>query len=112
MHHSHIEVQVLITLLRGLLDGGSCPVQELASKGYKVSYVQDPRDEYDFGVENLAVDLRNGLRLCKAMEALSGSSHLRHKQLWANTYEGHLLASDASQTSHVVCMMIDWMRGI
>ena len=65
-------LQVLTTFLKGLLEGGSSPAQELASKGYKVLYVQDPRDEYDFAVDNLAIDLRNGLRLCKAAEALSG----------------------------------------
>lgn len=45
--------------------------RHLARLGYKVSHAQDPRCEFDFSVANLAVDLRDGLRLCRLAETLA-----------------------------------------
>lgn len=47
-------------------------MRHLASNGYRLFYEQDPRAELAFGVENLAIDLRDGLRLCRLVEVLSG----------------------------------------
>ena len=49
-------------------------MRHLASNGYRLTYEQDPRAEFNFGVTNLALDLRNGMRLCKLIELLSGTS--------------------------------------
>lgn len=39
---------------------------------YRVAYEQSPLMEFPFAVSNLAVDLRDGLRLLKVAEALTG----------------------------------------
>lgn len=45
---------------------------DLSSKGFRLTHCQDPRLEYDYSIRNLAVDLRNGLRICRMVELLSG----------------------------------------
>lgn len=40
--------------------------------GYMVSYKQSPLTEYPFTISNLASDLRDGLRLCRLAEILTG----------------------------------------
>ena len=40
----------------------------LGRLGYRVSYVQTPKQEFKFTVSNLAVDMRDGLRLCRLVE--------------------------------------------
>lgn len=49
-------------------------MRHLASNGYRLFYEQDPRAELAYGVDNLAIDLRDGLRLCKLVEVLSGEA--------------------------------------
>lgn len=60
--------------LKDRLHGEGDTMRHLASKGFRLSYEQDPRREYDYGVHNLAVDLRNGLRLSKLVELLTGKA--------------------------------------
>ena len=48
-------------------------MRHLSSKGFRLRYEQDPRKEYTYGILNLAVDLRNGLRLSKLVELLTGT---------------------------------------
>lgn len=50
--------------------------RRLGRIGYKVQYVQQARDEIDYTTKNLAVDLRDGLRLCRLSEALNGRQGL------------------------------------
>ena len=66
-----------MTFLKDRLFGEGDFMRHLASKGYKLHYQQDPRAEFEFGVTNLAIDLRNGMRLCKLVEQLTGR-HRRH----------------------------------
>jgi len=40
-------------------------IRHLLFMGYSVTHTQAPLDEYDFMVKNLAVDLRDGVRLCR-----------------------------------------------
>ena len=54
------------------MHGEGDTMRHLASKGFRLAYNQDPRKEYTYGVQNLAVDLRNGLRLSKLVELLTG----------------------------------------
>eukprot|EP00976_Prorocentrum_cordatum_P059859 1175673-Prorocentrum_minimum.AAC.3 len=51
--------------------------RHLSFMGYKLSYTQSPIMEFDFGVANLAVDLRDGIRLCKLVEVRPSGSALR-----------------------------------
>ena len=68
-------MQVVVAVLRDRLLGHGDVLRHLASRGYKLAHVQDPRDEMDLTVSALAVDLRSGLRLCRLMECLTGESH-------------------------------------
>lgn len=40
----------------------------MISMGYAVVYDQKPLHEFDFTVKNLAVDLRDGVRLCRLID--------------------------------------------
>ena len=66
-------LQAVELFLRDRLHGEGDTMRSLASKGFRLSYYQDPRMEYNFGVDNLAVDLRNGLRLSKLVQLLTGT---------------------------------------
>lgn len=48
-------------------------MRHLASMGYRLGYEQDPRTEFEFGVANMSVDLRSGVRLLRAAELLTGA---------------------------------------
>lgn len=43
-------------------------IRHLLFMGYSVLHIQAPLDEYDFTVNNLAVDLRDGVRLCRLVD--------------------------------------------
>jgi abnormal spindle-like microcephaly-associated protein len=47
-------------------------LRRLGHFGYKLHYAQDPVREFDFAVINLAVDLRDGIRLCHLVDVLGG----------------------------------------
>lgn len=62
-------------------------IRHLGFLGYKLTYKQSGCVEYDFSTSNLAVDLRDGVRLCKMVR-----THPVHvRKLW------HLTAGVASQ---------------
>lgn len=46
----------------------------LGRLGYRVSYVQTPKQEFRVTVSNLAVDMRDGLRLCRLVEEVMKGS--------------------------------------
>ncbi|TYZ66088.1 hypothetical protein PybrP1_003797 [[Pythium] brassicae (nom. inval.)] len=48
--------------------------KHLKQLGYELSHQQTPLDEVDVQIRNLAVDLRDGVRLAKLMEALTSSA--------------------------------------
>ncbi len=66
-------VQVLQSILPGWLLGEGDVLRSLGRLGYKLQYEQAPKREVDFAVANLAVDLRDGLRLCKLADILLGA---------------------------------------
>ncbi|KAL4423889.1 hypothetical protein ABPG75_001190 [Micractinium tetrahymenae] len=66
--------QVVTELLQSRLAGEGDVLRTLGRLGYKLAYVQDPRRELNFEVANLATDLRDGLRLCKLAELLTGKN--------------------------------------
>jgi abnormal spindle-like microcephaly-associated protein len=47
-------------------------LRHLGHMGYKLYHQQEPIREYDFNCSNLATDLRDGVRLCRLVEVLSG----------------------------------------
>jgi abnormal spindle-like microcephaly-associated protein len=65
--------QVLLEFSRLFLSAEGDFVKHLARVGLKVYYKQEPVDELDFTITNLAVDLRDGVRLAKMTEILTGA---------------------------------------
>lgn len=47
-------------------------VRRLHRIGYSLSYAQTPQQGIEFSVRNIRVDLRDGLRLCRAMDVVAG----------------------------------------
>ena len=64
--------QILVALCRDFLKGEGDFVKHLSQLGLEVSYEQKYIDEYDFQVKDLEVDLRDGVRLCRMAEILTG----------------------------------------
>jgi len=62
---------VLLTFCRNFLSSEGDFIKHLSRIGLEVSYVQDPIDELDFTVENLAVDLRDGSKLTRMTEIIT-----------------------------------------
>ena len=65
---------ILIALSRDFLSGEGDVVTHLSYLGYKVKQEQTALDEFDYAVTNVAVDLKDGVRLCRAMEILTNES--------------------------------------
>ena len=51
-------------------------MRHMSQLTYKLLYHQDPLAEFDFTVVNMSADLKDGLRLCKLAEALTGKQSL------------------------------------
>ena len=63
--------QLLNALCRDFLSGEGNLVKHLSNLGVTVGYQQKFIDEYDFSVSNLAIDLRDGVRLVRMTEILT-----------------------------------------
>lgn len=78
MDHSTIAVTssqgVIVEFCRMFLSKEGRIDKHLKQLGYVVSYQQTPLDEVDLEVKNLAVDLRDGVRLAKLMETLTSTN--------------------------------------
>lgn len=64
---------VLLAVCRDMLASEGDFIKHLFRIGIEVSYVQDPIDELEFNVTNLAADLRDGGRLTRLAEITSDS---------------------------------------
>ncbi|KAF7259980.1 hypothetical protein EG68_08255 [Paragonimus skrjabini miyazakii] len=60
----------LLTFARNFLTGENHLVRHLSNRGVNVEVIQSPLDEYQLTVTNLAVDLRDGVRLVKLAELM------------------------------------------
>jgi abnormal spindle-like microcephaly-associated protein len=69
-------LQVVSEFLQQRLVGEGNVLRHLELLGYRLGYAQSPLLEYPFAVSNLAVDLRDGLRLMKVAEVLTGDGSL------------------------------------
>ena len=63
--------EMVQAVLGSSLHGEGNVLRHLKFHGYAVSYEQAPVLEYDFKVDNLAVDLRDGVRLSKLVDYMS-----------------------------------------
>ena len=71
---------LIIAFSRDFLAGEGDVIKHLAYLGFQLTHKQTILDEYDYAVTNLAVDLKDGVRLCRVMELLMpGSERLSDK---------------------------------
>ena len=61
---------VVRAALQASCHGEGDVLRHLALMGYRLYHSQEPIREYDFRVSNLAVDLRDGVRLCRLVDVL------------------------------------------
>ncbi|KAK5316362.1 hypothetical protein LTR93_009163 [Exophiala xenobiotica] len=74
-------VDVVRALFQLLNPSAGDPVRALSHIGYNVSHAQYPLEEYAYNMDNLAIDLRDGVRLTRLVELLlypSASQLLDH----------------------------------
>ena len=67
---------VVLAFSRNTLRGEGDVLRHLTLLGYTVSFAQSYIDEFDYHVKNLAVDLRDGVRLARLVELLTNSYSL------------------------------------
>ncbi|KAL0398747.1 UNVERIFIED_CONTAM: protein abnormal spindle [Sesamum radiatum] len=70
---------ILDFLSSDVMHGEGNVLAHLVIVGYKVTYQQNPLIEYDFKVTDLFEDLRDGVRLCRAIELLKHDSSILMK---------------------------------
>jgi len=70
---------VLQALLKESMQGGGDVLRPLTMLGFRFSYKQPVNLEYNFKVENLAIDLRDGIKLLRLVEVLTGTEGLVRK---------------------------------
>ncbi|EXJ82560.1 hypothetical protein A1O3_06373 [Capronia epimyces CBS 606.96] len=76
-------VGVVRALLQLLNPSAGEPIRALSHIGYTVTHSQYPLEEYDYQIGNLAVDLRDGVRLTRLVELLlypSASQSLEYSE--------------------------------
>ncbi|XP_044528741.1 abnormal spindle-like microcephaly-associated protein [Gracilinanus agilis] len=71
--------EILLAFSRDFLSGEGDLSRHLGFLGLPVSHIQTPLDEFEFAVTNLAVDLKCGIRLVRAMELLTKNWDLSKK---------------------------------
>ena len=97
-------VSVIQALAQMLHPSAGNIVRSLHHLEYSVSHVQHPLEEYDYHIENLAVDLRDGVRLTRLVELLLSQATSR---LPACTKDTDATATITMPTGEVLC----WMEG-
>ncbi|KIW14636.1 hypothetical protein PV08_07420 [Exophiala spinifera] len=81
-------VDVVKALFQQLNPSAGDPIRSLSHVGYGVSHSQYPLEEYGYKIENLAIDLRDGVRLTRLVELLlypSASHGLDHARDFDST---------------------------
>uniref|UniRef100_A0A7S3XC02 Calponin-homology (CH) domain-containing protein n=1 Tax=Picocystis salinarum TaxID=88271 RepID=A0A7S3XC02_9CHLO len=70
---------VLQALLKGSIKGGGDVLRPLTMLGFRFTYKQPVNLEYNFTVSNLAIDLRDGVKLLRLIEVLTSKDGLIKK---------------------------------
>ncbi|XP_047665505.1 abnormal spindle-like microcephaly-associated protein isoform X2 [Tachysurus fulvidraco] len=70
---------LLLAFSRDFLSGEGILPRHLGLLGFPVSHIQTPLEEFKFAVQNLAIDLRCGIRLVRIMEVLTQDWSLSSK---------------------------------
>jgi abnormal spindle-like microcephaly-associated protein len=64
---------VIRAALQASCHGEGDVLRRLGHYGYKLHHAQEPVREYDFRTENLALELRDGVRLCRLVDTLGNA---------------------------------------
>ncbi|KYM97963.1 PREDICTED: protein abnormal spindle [Cyphomyrmex costatus] len=71
--------EILLSFSRELLSGIGDVTRILRGHNYVLTYRQTYIEEYDYAVVNIRHDLRDGVRLCRAMELITGTRGLTQR---------------------------------
>ncbi|XP_071644132.1 uncharacterized protein [Temnothorax longispinosus] len=71
--------EILLSFSRELLSGIGDVTRLLRGHDYVLTYRQTYIEEYDYAVVNIRHDLRDGVRLCRAMELITGARGLTQR---------------------------------
>ncbi|KAG0088068.1 hypothetical protein BGZ92_006649 [Podila epicladia] len=82
--------ELLLTISRNYLMGEGDIIRHLLFMGYSVLHIQAPLDEYDFTVNNLAVDLRDGVRLCRLVDLHCPTTNLSKNMKFPTLSKTHM----------------------
>ncbi|OZJ04126.1 hypothetical protein BZG36_02821 [Bifiguratus adelaidae] len=93
---------LLPLIASSLLQGEGDFVRHLMHMGYSLEHRQKPIDEYDFSVSNLAVDLTDGVRLCRLVE--------KHSKNWTLSNQLRFPVVSKSHQLHNVSIVLDAIR--
>ncbi|KAF9913050.1 hypothetical protein EC991_005918 [Linnemannia zychae] len=81
---------LLLTISKNYLMGEGDIIRHLVFMGYSVLHTQAPLDEFDFTVKNLAVDLRDGVRLCRLVDLHCPELNLSIKMKFPTLSKTHM----------------------
>ncbi|XP_012254838.2 protein abnormal spindle [Athalia rosae] len=68
--------RILLKFSQELLSGVGDITRVLKPYGYVLNHRQKELDEYNYAINNLSLDLRDGVRLCRVMELITGKRNL------------------------------------
>ncbi|XP_012059780.1 PREDICTED: protein abnormal spindle [Atta cephalotes] len=71
--------EILLSFSRELLSGIGDVTRMLRGHNYVLTYRQTYIEEYDYAVVNIRHDLRDGVRLCRVMELITGTQGLTQR---------------------------------
>lgn len=102
-------LQVVRAFLSGRMSGIGDAVHHLELWGYRLHHVQQAADEYDYAVVNLKDDLRNGIRLAKLYQLLTGETLPKcDSKSWFSDVRVHIIT--AMQGFHANLYMLRCLR--
>ncbi|KAF9099502.1 hypothetical protein BGX23_001647 [Mortierella sp. AD031] len=81
---------LLLIISKNYLLGEGDIIRHLVFMGYSVLHTQVPLDEFDFTVKNLAVDLRDGVRLCRLIDLHFPELNLGLKMKFPTLSKAHM----------------------
>lgn len=87
-------------------------IRSLNHLNYTVSHVQEPLEEYDYHITNLAVDLRDGVRLTRLVEHLLSSQTTGEEKDWPLSAHLKFPCMSRATKLHNVQIALDALKGV
>lgn len=75
---------MIMQFLTNSMHGGGNIIRHLELMGYTLDYKQTACSEFDYCVDQLAVDLRDGIRLCRLADVLTGEDQPKELHLYVS----------------------------